>query len=75
MVHLKSGKLSKITGIELVNGEKIKEVDEEGYKYLGILELDRLKEEEMKNAFQKEYFRRVRLIMQSKVNGRNRSGQ
>ena len=70
-VHLQRGKLSKTTGIELVNGEKIKEVDEEGYKYLGVLELDRLKEE-MKNTFQKEYFRRVILIMQSKLNGRNK---
>ena len=39
---------------------------------MGILELDRLKEEEMKTIFQKEYFRRVRLIMQSKLNGRNK---
>ena len=72
LVHLKRGKLSKTAGIELVNGEKIKEVNDEGYKYLGILELDRLKEEEMKTTFQKEYFRRVRLIMQSKLNGRNK---
>ena len=72
VVHLKRGKLSKTAGIELVNGEKIKEVNDEGYKYLGILELDRLKEEEMKTTFQKEYFRRVRLIMQSKLNGRNK---
>ena len=72
VVHLKRRKLSKTAGIELVNGEKIKEVNDEGYKYLGILELDRLKEEEMKTTFQKEYFRRVRLIMKSKLNGRNK---
>ena len=72
VVHLKRGKLSKTAGIELVNGEKIKEVNDEGYKYLGILELDRLKEDEMKTTFQKEYFRRVRLIMQSKLIGRNK---
>ena len=53
MVHLKCGKLSKTAGIELVNGEKIKEANDVGYKYLGILELDRLKEEEMKTTFQK----------------------
>ena len=38
---------------------------------MGVLELDRLKEE-MKNTFQKEYFRRVMLIMQSKLSGRNK---
>ena len=43
---------------------------EEGYKYLGITELDRIKEEEMKKIFQREYFRRARLVMQSKLNGR-----
>eukprot|EP00795_Rhopilema_esculentum_P003517 gene3517-biopygen1669 len=72
VVTLRRGKLTGSAGIELVNGEKIKEVGEEGYKYLGITELDRIKEEEMKKIFQREYFRRVRLIMQSKLNGRNK---
>ena len=72
VVHLKRGKLSKTAGIEIVNGEKIKEVNDEGYKYFGILELDRLKGEEMMTTFQKEYLRRARLIMQSKLNGRNK---
>eukprot|EP00795_Rhopilema_esculentum_P009699 gene9699-biopygen2667 len=72
VVTLRRGKLTGSEEIELVNGEKIKEVGEEGYKYLGITELDRIKEEEMKKIFQREYFRRVRLVMQSKLNGRNK---
>ena len=48
---LKRGKLSKTEGIQLVNMETIKEVCEEGYKYLGILELDKVKEKEMKDMF------------------------
>ena len=35
-------------GIKLINRQTIKEVDDEGYKYLGILALDKFKEREMK---------------------------
>ena len=69
---LKRGKLNKTEGIQLVNGEKIKEVCEEGYKYLGILELDKVKEQEMKDIFRNMYMRRLKLVMKSKLNGRNK---
>ena len=49
---LKRGKLCKSEGIKLINEQTIKEVDDEGYKYLGILELDKFKEREMKDMFQ-----------------------
>ena len=52
-------------------GEKSKEVGEEGHKYLGIVELDRMKEEEIKTTSQKQYFGRVKLVMQSNLSGRN----
>ena len=39
---IKRGKLSKAEGLRLRSGKVIKEVTEEGYKYLGILELDRV---------------------------------
>ena len=52
--------------------ETIKEVSEEGYKYLGIMELDRVKEQEMKKIFRNEYMRRLKLVMQSKLNGGNK---
>ena len=68
------GKLSTTDGIELPGGEKIREVDEEGYKYLGILELDKIREKEMKELFRMEYLRRVRLVMKSRLNGRNKIG-
>ena len=53
VVTFRRGKLTGSAGIELVNWEKIKEVGEEGYKYLGITELDRIKEGEMKKIFQR----------------------
>ena len=34
--------------------------DDDGYKYLGVLEVDDIKQTEMKQNVQKEYFRRVR---------------
>ena len=43
--------------------------DEEGYKYLGMLEYDKVKEKEMKMNFFREYKRRLRLILISKLNG------
>ena len=69
---LKRGKPCKTEGIQLVNGETIKVVCVEGYKYLGILELDKMKEHEMKDIFRNEYMRRLKLVMKSKLNGGNK---
>ena len=69
---LKRGKITRSEGIELPNGDKLKEVGEEGYTYLGIVELDKIKEEEMKGKIVKEYKRRLRLILKSKLNGKNK---
>ncbi|XP_068739420.1 uncharacterized protein [Montipora capricornis] len=68
---LKRCKLNKTEGSQLVNGETIKEVCEEGYKYLRILELDKVKEQEM-DIFRNEYMQRLKLVMKSKLNGRNK---
>ena len=54
-------KVKSLDGIELPNGEKIREIEEAGYKYLGILENDRVKEQEMKDKSRNEYFRRTKL--------------
>ena len=72
VVVLKRGKLCKREGIKLINGQKTKEVDDKGYKSLGNLELDKLKEKEMKDIFQTEYLRRFKLVMKSHLNGKNK---
>ena len=72
VVILKKGKLVRFDGIHLPNQEIIKEVNENGYTYLGILELDEIKEHEMKNKVTAEYKRRLRLILKSKLNGKNK---
>ena len=72
MVLMKRGKLVKSDGILLPNQKIMKEVDENGYTYLGILELAEIKEYEMKHKVTAEYKRRLRLILKSKLNGMNK---
>ena len=56
-------------GIRLTEGQVMRDIDEVGYTYLGILETDKIKEKEMKEKFSKEYLRQLRLILKSKLNG------
>ena len=58
---MKRGKVVKCDGIKLPNNEVMKEVEKEGYTYLGIVELNKIKENEMKEKTIKEYKRRLRL--------------
>ena len=59
--------------VHLPNLEIIKEVDQNGYTYLSIIELDEIKELEMKIKVTAEYKRRLRLILKSKLNGKNKT--
>ena len=69
---LKRGKVVSSEGVEMPERERIKEVLKNGYKYLGILEYNKIKESKMKENFQREYLRRTKLIMKSRLNGRNK---
>ena len=69
---LKRRKVVKSDGLELPSGEKIKNVEEGGYKYLGITEFDRMKESTMKESFRKEYLRRGKATMKSRLKGKNK---
>ena len=53
---LKWGEVDKVSsrGLNLTNGKLMKTIDEEGYKYLGILEYDKVKEKKMKTEFARE---------------------
>ena len=55
---LKRGKVVEYEGVLLPDGELMKVVENDGYKYLGILEIDGVMEDEMKMKFRKEYLRR-----------------
>ena len=67
MFVMEKGKILKSVGIELPNGKVIKTLQEgESYKYLGILEAYRVLEEKSK-----EYIKRMRKVLKSKLNGGN----
>ena len=69
---LKRGKVVSSAGVEMPDDERIKEIEKNGYKYLGILEYNKIKESKMKENFRREYLRRTKLIMKSRLNGRNK---
>ena len=69
---MKRGKRHITDGIGLPNQDKIRTLAEnETYKYLGILEVDTIKQVEMKNKIQKEYLRRTRKLPETKLFNRN----
>ena len=72
VVILKKGRLVKFDRIHLPNQEIMKEVYENGYTYLGILELDEIKQHKIKNKVTAEYKRSTMLILKSKFNGKNK---
>ena len=41
------------------------------YKYLGVIQSDRMKHHEMKEKVKTKYYRRVRKILETKLNGGN----
>ena len=72
LLVMKSGKQNLTDGIELPNQDKIRALTEnETYKYLEILEADTIKQVEMKNKIQKEYLRRTRKLLETKLSCRN----
>ena len=72
MLVMEKGNIMKSVGIELSHGKTIKSLQEcESYKYLGILEADKFLEEKMKLNVSKQYIRRLRKVLKSKLNGGN----
>ena len=69
---MKRGKKVRFDGITLLDEQIIREIEEEGYKFLGILGVDMMREKEMKKRFMREYKRRLKLVLKSKLNGNNK---
>ena len=58
--------------MELPNQDKIRTLAEnETYKCLAILEADTIKQVKMKDKIQKEYLRRTRKLLETKLSSRN----
>ena len=72
MLVMKSGKRHMTDGMELPNHDRIRTLEEkETYKYLGILEADTIKQVQMKDTIRKEYLRRTRKQLETKLPCRN----
>ena len=72
MLVMEKVEIVKSVGIEFPNLEVIKSLQVGGsYKYLGNLEADKCLEEKIKLSFSKEYIRRLRKVLKSKLNGGN----
>ena len=72
MLVMKSGKRHLTDGMELPNQDKIRTLGKKKtYKYLGILEAETTKQMEMKEKIKKEYFRRTRKLLETKLYSRN----
>ena len=71
-VTMKAEKLVSADGMKLSSGEVIPGLESgKGYKYLGILEANDIMHTEIKDKIEKEYYRRVRQLTSSKLNGGN----
>ena len=72
MLVMKNGKRHLTDGIELPNQEKIRTLGEkETDKYLCILKAEAIKQVKMKEKIKKEYLRRTRKLLETKLNCRN----
>ena len=59
-------------GTELLNQDKIRTLGEnETYIYLGILDDDTIKQVQIKDKIQKEYLRRTRKLLDTKLSSRH----
>ena len=69
----KKGKLASTGNIITDEYTDTEELNQEGiYKYLGVDESDGIQHSKMKEKIRKEYLRRVRLILRTELNGKNK---
>ena len=72
MLVIKSGKRHMTDGMELPNHDKIRTLrEEETNKYLGILDADTIKQMQIKDKIRKEYLKRIRKLLETKLSSRN----
>jgi hypothetical protein len=75
IVHIVRGKLKTNSSPFPISQQDCIETlvnKDEQYKYLGILQLDQIKHAEMKIQIKREYFKRVRAILQTQLSGKHK---
>ena len=71
--NFERGKLASTGNIVINDDTEVQELDQEKVcKYLGVDENDGIQHSKMKEKIRKEYNRRVRLILRTELNGRNK---
>ena len=68
LINIQRGKVTRTEGIQLPDGNNIKDIDESGCKYLGIIESEEIKHQEMKEKIRKGYIKRLKAILKLKLN-------
>ena len=64
VLFLKSGKMVRTEGIELPDGKRMREVNLDEYKYLGVFQVDSSMKREIKKKVKSEYVKRVKKVTQ-----------
>ena len=68
---MKRGKVVESDGLCIPDGTMMRNIEEGGYQYLGTLEADGIKHDEMKEQLKEEYTRSVRNVLKLNLNGGN----
>jgi hypothetical protein len=72
-VSLEKGRVALTSPIDLDISTTIRELEQDKtYKYLGVNEGGRIQHSQMKEKIKREYYRRVRLILNTELNSQNR---
>ena len=65
-------KIVRCEGKKFPNSEVMEEVEKEGYTYLATVKQDKIKKNKKKLKKMKEYKQRPRLVLKTKLNGKNK---
>ena len=69
VLEMRRGRKVDSSGVDLPHDQPIGEVEEEGFRYLGILQLDQTLNTKMKGKITAEYVRRVKKLCRSSMLG------
>ena len=67
----KGRKISEMEDMEMPNGQRINQIEESRYKYLGIIQDSEIKTQIIKDKIRTEYLWRVRKLEKSELYARN----
>ena len=70
-MRIKKGKICDTEDIEMPDGQRMKQIEESGYKYSGIIQDTEIKIHVMKDKIRTEYLRRATKLAKSELYARN----